>query len=75
MSGNGFALLGAAILATVTYWYFSRPLRRLRLPPGPKPRLLFGNLHQLPSTEPWLTYADWAKAFGKRARCHVVLIA
>lgn len=65
MSGNEFALLGAAILAAVAYWYLSRSLRRLRLPPGPKPRLLFGNLHQLPSTEPWLTYAHWAKAFGK----------
>jgi hypothetical protein len=65
MFSNEFALLGAAILAAVTYWYLSR--LRLRLPPGPKPRLLFGNLHQLPSTEPWLTYADWAKAFGKGA--------
>lgn len=61
---NGFALLGAAILATAAYWYLSKSARRLRLPPGPKPRLLFGNLYQLPSTEPWLTYADWAKAFG-----------
>lgn len=65
MSDNKFALLGVAILAAVAYGFLSRSLRRLRIPPGPKPLILFGNLHQLPSTEPWLTYTDWAKAFGE----------
>ncbi|KAL4079445.1 cytochrome P450 [Scleroderma citrinum] len=34
------------------------------LPPGPKPLPLVGNLFDIPTVKPWLTYADWGKKYG-----------
>jgi len=34
------------------------------LPPGPPVRFLTGNLHHRPTSQPWLTYADWSKQYG-----------
>ncbi|KAG6329312.1 hypothetical protein ID866_9778 [Astraeus odoratus] len=33
-------------------------------PPGPKPLPLLGNLFDIPSMKPWLTYAEWGAKFG-----------
>ncbi|KAF8079096.1 cytochrome P450 [Lyophyllum atratum] len=33
-------------------------------PPGPQPRWISGNSHELPTTRPWLTYSRWAKQYG-----------
>ncbi|KAF7292813.1 Cytochrome P450 [Mycena indigotica] len=51
------------LLLPVVLWRVLRP-KRLPLPPGPPKRFLTGNLHQLPKTKQWLTYADWAKTYG-----------
>ncbi|KAF8158963.1 cytochrome P450 [Mycena galopus ATCC 62051] len=33
-------------------------------PPGPKPMLITGNLHDIPKVFPWITYTEWAKRYG-----------
>ena len=38
------------------------------LPPGPKPLPVLGNLFDLPSEKPWVTYAEWSKSFGMVVR-------
>ncbi|KIJ22982.1 hypothetical protein M422DRAFT_196467, partial [Sphaerobolus stellatus SS14] len=37
----------------------------LRLPPGPKPKPIIGNLLDLPGQRHWITYGQWAKEYGE----------
>lgn len=41
-----------------------RNSRGLPYPPGPKGQLLIGNLHDLPTIKPWITYMNWGKLYG-----------
>ncbi|KAJ7135500.1 cytochrome P450 [Mycena crocata] len=52
------------LILLAVLWRRFQLSKRLPLPPGPPPRFLTGNLHQLPSAQPWLTYAEWAKEYG-----------
>jgi len=47
-------------------WYFSgsRLRKGLQNPPGPKPKFITGNLHQVSPLEPWLTFTSWSKTYG-----------
>ncbi|KAF7362823.1 O-methylsterigmatocystin oxidoreductase [Mycena venus] len=36
----------------------------LPFPPGPTPRPIVGNLPDLPTRHPWLTYTDWGLRYG-----------
>ncbi|PBL01644.1 cytochrome P450 [Armillaria gallica] len=36
----------------------------LPLPPGPPPKLLSGNVHQMPRTAPWATFSGWSRQYG-----------
>ncbi|KAF7348413.1 hypothetical protein MSAN_01795500 [Mycena sanguinolenta] len=36
----------------------------LPFPPGPKPRFLVGNLFDIPTEMPWITYTEWGKQYG-----------
>jgi hypothetical protein len=38
--------------------------RRAKLPPGPPGLPLIGNLHQAPTSAPWLIYKQWVKQYG-----------
>nr|GAT43293.1 cytochrome P450 [Mycena chlorophos] len=51
------------LLVPVILWRLLKK-KSLPLPPGPPKRFLTGNLHQLPKTKQWLTYAEWAKTYG-----------
>lgn len=35
-----------------------------RLPPGPRPLPVIGNLHQAPQSYPWRVYQEWTKKYG-----------
>ncbi|KAK7048444.1 cytochrome P450 [Favolaschia claudopus] len=37
---------------------------RQPFPPGPKPKLFIGNLLDIPTERPWLTYTEWGKRYG-----------
>ncbi|KDQ11859.1 hypothetical protein BOTBODRAFT_189554 [Botryobasidium botryosum FD-172 SS1] len=58
-------LLGASFAIFRLYRVFAalNP-RRLPLPPGPKPELIFGNSRQIPPRSAWIQYTEWKKAFG-----------
>ncbi|KIJ23694.1 hypothetical protein M422DRAFT_195619, partial [Sphaerobolus stellatus SS14] len=36
----------------------------LRLPPGPRPKPIIGNLLDLPANHEWITYDQWARTYG-----------
>ncbi|KAJ7681389.1 cytochrome P450 [Mycena rosella] len=51
----------------------------LPFPPGPAPRFITGNLHDIPAQQPWLTYTDWKLRYGDivHARIfgqHIILV-
>ncbi|PPR07643.1 hypothetical protein CVT24_006545 [Panaeolus cyanescens] len=33
-------------------------------PPGPKPRFISGNTHDVPQEKPWIGFANWTKKYG-----------
>ncbi|KAG1771257.1 cytochrome P450, partial [Suillus occidentalis] len=52
-------------VAAVAVFFYSRRRDRLPLPPGPPPKFLIGNVHQLlPKKEPWRAYITWAEIYG-----------
>ncbi|KAJ7505167.1 cytochrome P450 [Mycena galericulata] len=61
----------AALFLPLILFAGSRLLKRYRensqlpFPPGPKPRLLTGNLYDIPTRFPWLTYTKWGKRYGE----------
>lgn len=55
------ALLGLAVTQLFLYIF----TRKAPLPPGPTGKFFSGNVHQLPKSEPWRTYADWKEKYGE----------
>ncbi|KAJ3561943.1 hypothetical protein NP233_g9884 [Leucocoprinus birnbaumii] len=50
-------------LSALAYWLKTRSRPKLPLPPGPRKFPLIGNLLDLPTTDQWLTFTDWAKRY------------
>jgi len=55
------ATILALIVASVVYQLTSN---KLPLPPGPPAEILSGNVHQVPKSEPWRTFAKWSEIYG-----------
>ena len=56
----------APVAAFVIYEVRSRLLNsKKRLPPGPKPKFLIGNLFDVPQDAAWKVYAEWGKKYGR----------
>lgn len=58
------ALLLVLVSAAVQYW--SRSRARSKLPPGPTPLPILGNILDIPRNNPWRTFAEWGKLYGMR---------
>ena len=50
-------------LAVCIYFFHTR--RFVRLPPGPKPLPLVGNIHQMPIEYQEKTFYEWGKTYGE----------
>ncbi|KAJ7202062.1 cytochrome P450 [Mycena pura] len=62
----------AALLAIALIWYRNSKASAGRLPPGPTPVPVLGNVLDLTAKELWLTATKWAKQFGDVVHVHIV---
>lgn len=60
-------LLAITFLIFLKTWIKRIPLRRiLPYPPGPEGLLVIGNLLDVPSIRPWLTYLAWGEKYNSK---------
>lgn len=52
-------VLSAALIYYRTYIHPNR-----HLPPGPPGHFLWGNMHQIPKSRPWVQMAKWTEEYG-----------
>ncbi|KAK5674339.1 hypothetical protein LTS10_012923 [Elasticomyces elasticus] len=60
LTGRLAVLLGSAFISALCYSYGRVLWLRRRLPPGPFPLPIVGNMLALPSSKPWTTIEDWS---------------
>jgi hypothetical protein len=68
----GVILCALAVLTSKTARFLSDRRRnpsRLPLPPGPTGYPLIGNVFDMPTSQQWRTYAQWAKVYGETLLC------
>ncbi|KAJ7367013.1 cytochrome P450 [Mycena albidolilacea] len=54
-------LILLAVTGLLNRW---KATSRLPYPPGPKPKLIMGNFHDIPTELPWVTYTEWGRQYG-----------
>ncbi|RFU27833.1 hypothetical protein B7463_g8500, partial [Scytalidium lignicola] len=59
-------LLPVAGVTLLLLWLYTtlRTGKGKKLPPGPRPLPIIGNLHQSPQNYPWRVYQEWTKKYG-----------
>ncbi|KAG8884710.1 hypothetical protein FRB97_003494 [Tulasnella sp. 331] len=64
MSSSAFLAVATVGVTAATYYHYGRSKQSLSLPPGPAGDWIIGNLRQMPTSYPWLTYAEWGRKYG-----------
>ena len=59
-----FLILSVSVTALFAGYVKHRSLRALNNPPGPKGLPFLGNVLEINSSEPWLTFTRWASSYG-----------
>ena len=59
-----FLILFVSVTALFAGYVKHRSLRALNNPPGPKGLPFLGNVLEINSSEPWLTFTRWASSYG-----------
>ncbi|KAK0470764.1 cytochrome P450 [Armillaria novae-zelandiae] len=61
---NSFLFLDSILFIASIYFLQRIISKRRSLPPGPRGLPLIGNVFDMPSDRPWLTFAKWADIYG-----------
>ncbi|KAF9243459.1 cytochrome P450 [Melanogaster broomeanus] len=64
-----FSLLSVSAVAVLARYVRRKEARVLNLPPGPKGLPLLGNILDINTSEPWLTFTQWAASYGDLVYC------
>lgn len=72
-------IIVALILFDKTFRKQNANSSRIPFPPGPQSRAIIGNLTDIPSAQPWITYTKWHEQYGDLIhfqvfRQHVVIV-
>ncbi|KAJ7366653.1 cytochrome P450 [Mycena albidolilacea] len=64
MASYDYLVLVSILLAVAGLLNRWKATSRLLYPPGPKPKPIMGNFHDIPTESPWVTYMEWGRQYG-----------